>query len=177
MCWVTPATRRRKRRRIPAAKHHGKPVSCRDIARRRLPRLPAATTARGVARRYIAHRLAGSRSVQSTQLFARGNRPRGRPPRGRSSARRAWLSDQWRTAHCTASARLTMYVAAVPKDATAFRPFRDGNRSTFYWGSQGMGCALTGQGSEAQLRSMAIDVCSAQWGPLRSLALGDGLNP
>ncbi|MGF6597891.1 hypothetical protein P3T23_002608 [Paraburkholderia sp. GAS448] len=77
----------------------------------------------------------------------------------------------------TAGARRTMYVAAVPKDATAFRPFRDGNRSTFYWGSQGMGCALTGQGSEAQLRSMAIDVCSAQWGPLRSLALGDGLNP
>ncbi|MFM0248115.1 anti-sigma factor [Paraburkholderia sediminicola] len=76
-----------------------------------------------------------------------------------------------------AGARLTMYVAAVPKGATAFRLFRDGNRSTFYWGSLGMGCALTGQVSEAQLRSMAIDTCSAQSGPSRSLAPGAGLNP
>ncbi|HEY1996595.1 anti-sigma factor [Paraburkholderia sp.] len=60
----------------------------------------------------------------------------------------------------SAGARLTMYVAAVPRDATAFRLFRDGNRSTFYWGSRGMGCALTGQVAEAQLRSMAIDACS-----------------
>lgn len=60
----------------------------------------------------------------------------------------------------TAGARLTMYVAAVPKDATAFRLFRDGNRSTFYWGSQGTGCALTGQLAEAQLRPMAIEACS-----------------
>ncbi|NPT62527.1 anti-sigma factor family protein [Paraburkholderia elongata] len=64
----------------------------------------------------------------------------------------------------TAGARLTMYVAAVPKDTTAFRLFRDGNRSTFYWGSQGMGCALTGQVSKAQLRSMTIDVCGVPGG-------------
>jgi anti-sigma factor RsiW len=68
----------------------------------------------------------------------------------------------------TAGARITLYVAAVPKDATAFRLFRDGNRSTFYWGSQGMGCALTGQVSEAQLRSMAIDVCSVPGGYLEA---------
>lgn len=60
----------------------------------------------------------------------------------------------------TAGGRLTMYVEAVPKDAAAFRVFRDGDRSTFYWGSQGTGCALTGQLSEAQLRPMAIDACS-----------------
>jgi anti-sigma factor RsiW len=57
-------------------------------------------------------------------------------------------------------ARLTIYIAAVQKDATAFWLFRDGNRITFYWGSQGMGCALTGYVSEPQLRSMAIEVCS-----------------
>ncbi|MFM0343068.1 anti-sigma factor family protein [Paraburkholderia sp. RL17-347-BIC-D] len=67
----------------------------------------------------------------------------------------------------TAGARLTMYVAAVPKDATAFRLFRDGNRSTFYWGSQGTGCALTGQLSEAQLRPMAIDACSMLGQPFK----------
>ena len=60
----------------------------------------------------------------------------------------------------TAGERITMYVAAVPKEATAFRLFRDGNRSTFYWGSQGTGCALTGQLPAAQLRPMAIDACS-----------------
>lgn len=64
-----------------------------------------------------------------------------------------------------AGVRLTMYVAAVPREATAFRLFRDGHRSTFYWGSQGTGCALTGQLSEAQLRPMAIDVCSTLGNP------------
>lgn len=74
-----------------------------------------------------------------------------------------------------AGARLAMYVAAVPKDATAFRLFRDGNRITFYWGSQGMGCALNGRVLEAQLRSMAIDACSMlAWGLARLET--DGLN-
>jgi anti-sigma factor RsiW len=77
----------------------------------------------------------------------------------------------------TAGSRLTVYVAAVPKDATAFRLFRAGNRSTFYWGSQGTGCALTGQVSEVQLRSMAIDACSMLGRAFRSRKTGGGLNP
>jgi hypothetical protein len=35
------------------------------------------------------------------------------------------------------------------------------NRNSIYWTSQGMGYALTGQVSDAQLRSMKIDVDSA----------------
>jgi anti-sigma factor RsiW len=77
----------------------------------------------------------------------------------------------------TAGARLTMYVTAVPKDTTAFRLFRDGNRSTFYWGSQVTGCALTGPVSEVQLRSMAIDACSMLGRAVRSRETRDGLNP
>lgn len=77
----------------------------------------------------------------------------------------------------TTGARLTMYVAAVPKDATAFRLFRDGNRSTFYWGSRGTGCALTGRVSEVQLRSMAIDACTMLGRPFRSPEPSDGLTP
>ena len=76
-----------------------------------------------------------------------------------------------------AGTRLTMYIAAVPKGATAFRLFRNGNRSTFYWGSQGTGCALTGQVSEVQLRSMAIDACSMLGWAFRSRETSDGLNP
>lgn len=77
----------------------------------------------------------------------------------------------------TAGARLTMYVAVVPKDATAFRLFRDGNRSTFYWESQGTGCALTGLVSEEQLRSMAIDACSMLRRAFRRRETSNGLNP
>jgi anti-sigma factor RsiW len=77
----------------------------------------------------------------------------------------------------TAGARLTMYVAVVPKDATAFRLFRDGNRSTFYWESQGTGCALTGLVPEVQLRSMAIDACSMLRRAFRSRGTSGGLNP
>ncbi|WP_172315726.1 anti-sigma factor family protein [Paraburkholderia solitsugae] len=76
-----------------------------------------------------------------------------------------------------AGARLTMYVAAVPKDATAFRLFRNGNRSTFYWGSRGTGCALTGLVSTVQLRSMAIDACSMLGRAFRSREASDSLNP
>lgn len=60
--------------------------------------------------------------------------------------------------------RLTLYVTAAAKDATAFRLLHDGKRSTFYWVSEGMGYALSGQTSVARLRSMAIDVCSALGG-------------
>ncbi|TKC81664.1 anti-sigma factor [Trinickia terrae] len=61
-------------------------------------------------------------------------------------------------------ARLTLYVTAIPKDETAFRLFRDGNRRTFYWVSDHMGYALSGQLSEERLRAIAIDVCSALGG-------------
>ncbi|WP_211464101.1 anti-sigma factor family protein [Collimonas silvisoli] len=60
--------------------------------------------------------------------------------------------------------RLTLYVTAASKDTTAFRLLQDGKRATFYWVSQGMGYALSGQTSVARLRSMAIDVCSALGG-------------
>jgi anti-sigma factor RsiW len=63
-----------------------------------------------------------------------------------------------------AGARLTLYVTAIPKDETAFRLFRDGSRRTFYWVSDHMGYALSGQLSEEQLRAIAIDVCSALGG-------------
>jgi anti-sigma factor RsiW len=61
-------------------------------------------------------------------------------------------------------ARLTLYVAGIPKDETAFRLFRDGNRRTFYWVSDGMGYALSGPIAEGKLRSIAVEVCSALGG-------------
>jgi anti-sigma factor RsiW len=57
-------------------------------------------------------------------------------------------------------ARLTLYVTGIASDETAFRLFRDGDRRTFYWISDGMGYALSGAIAEGKLRSMAIDVCS-----------------
>ncbi|WP_118179023.1 anti-sigma factor family protein [Paraburkholderia phosphatilytica] len=60
--------------------------------------------------------------------------------------------------------RLTLYVTAIPKDETAFRLFRDGNRSTFYWVNDRMGYALSGPISESKLRTIAIDVCAALGG-------------
>ncbi|MBB5496374.1 anti-sigma factor [Paraburkholderia sp. MM5384-R2] len=59
-----------------------------------------------------------------------------------------------------AGARLTLYVTGVTRDETAFRLFRDGNRRTFYWISDGMGYALSGAIAEGKLREIAIDVCS-----------------
>ena len=56
-------------------------------------------------------------------------------------------------------ARLTLYVTGIPKDETAFRLFRDGNRRTFYWISDRMGYALSGPIEEDKLRSIAIEVC------------------
>ncbi|SDQ49166.1 Transmembrane transcriptional regulator (anti-sigma factor RsiW) [Paraburkholderia fungorum] len=61
-------------------------------------------------------------------------------------------------------ARLTLYVTGIARDETEFRLFRDGNRRTFYWISDGMGYALSGAIAEGKLRSMAIDVCSALGG-------------
>jgi anti-sigma factor RsiW len=60
----------------------------------------------------------------------------------------------------TGGARLTLYVTGAARDETAFRLFRDGERRTFYWISDGMGYALSGAIAEGKLRSMAIDVCS-----------------
>lgn len=60
--------------------------------------------------------------------------------------------------------RLTLYVTAAPKDATVFRLLRDGRQSTFYWVNQGMGYAISGNASEPQIRSMAIEVCRALGG-------------
>jgi anti-sigma factor RsiW len=64
----------------------------------------------------------------------------------------------------TAGARLTLYVTGIPRDETAFRLFRDGNRRTFYWVSDRMGYALSGPISEGKLRSIAIEVCNALGG-------------
>lgn len=60
--------------------------------------------------------------------------------------------------------RLTLYVSAAPREATVFRLLRDGRHSTFYWVSQGMGYALSGDAAEPQLRAMAIEVCGALGG-------------
>ncbi len=57
-------------------------------------------------------------------------------------------------------ARLTLYVASIPTDETAFRLLRDGDRRTFYWVNDHLGYALSGPISEEKLRSIAIDVCS-----------------
>jgi anti-sigma factor RsiW len=59
-----------------------------------------------------------------------------------------------------AGARLTLYVTGVTRDETAFRLFRDGNRRTFYWISDGLGYALSGAITEGKLREIAVDVCS-----------------
>ncbi|WP_341312432.1 anti-sigma factor [Paraburkholderia sp. IMGN_8] len=61
-------------------------------------------------------------------------------------------------------ARLTLYITGISRDETAFRLFRDGNRSTFYWVSDRMGYALSGPIAEGKLRSIAIEVCSALGG-------------
>ncbi|MGF6920444.1 anti-sigma factor family protein [Paraburkholderia sp. 40] len=63
-----------------------------------------------------------------------------------------------------AGARLTLYVTGVTRGETAFRLFRDGNRRTFYWISDGMGYALSGAIAEGKLREIAVDVCSALGG-------------
>jgi anti-sigma factor RsiW len=61
-------------------------------------------------------------------------------------------------------ARLTLYVTGTARDETVFRLFRDGNRRTFYWISDGMGYALSGPIAEGKLRAIAVDVCSALGG-------------
>ena len=61
-------------------------------------------------------------------------------------------------------ARLTLYVAHVATDETAFRLLRDGDRRTFYWASDHLGYALSGPISEGKLREIAVDVCSALGG-------------
>nr|WKF59371.1 hypothetical protein HUO10_003880 [Paraburkholderia busanensis] len=61
-------------------------------------------------------------------------------------------------------ARLTLYVTGTARDETEFRLFREGNRRTFYWISDGMGYALSGPIAEGKLRSIAVDVCSALGG-------------
>ncbi|RZF31314.1 anti-sigma factor [Paraburkholderia sp. UYCP14C] len=63
-----------------------------------------------------------------------------------------------------AGARLTLYVTGVTRDETMFRLFRDGNRRTFYWISDGLGYALSGAIAEGKLREIAMDVCSALGG-------------
>ncbi|MEX3943551.1 anti-sigma factor [Paraburkholderia sp. BR10937] len=63
-----------------------------------------------------------------------------------------------------AGARLTLYMTAVSKDELAYGIVRDGDRRTFYWATNHMGYALSGQIAEGQiaegqLRAIAIDVC------------------
>ncbi|GLU31137.1 anti-sigma factor [Trinickia caryophylli] len=65
-------------------------------------------------------------------------------------------------------ARLTLYVARIPGDESAFRLLRDGERRTFYWASDHFGYALSGSISEAKLRAIAVDVCGALGGKSQS---------
>jgi anti-sigma factor RsiW len=61
--------------------------------------------------------------------------------------------------------RLTLYITAALKHTAALQMLPDMNEeSTFYWISKGMGYALSGHGSNAYLRTMAIDVCGALGG-------------
>ncbi|HEY9281251.1 MAG TPA: anti-sigma factor [Eoetvoesiella sp.] len=61
--------------------------------------------------------------------------------------------------------RLTLYVTAASKNIAAIRMLYDANKQgTFYWVDEGMGYALSGRASKADLRSMAIAVCDALGG-------------
>lgn len=68
-----------------------------------------------------------------------------------------------------AGERLTLYIVKFPQEQASFRLLRDGTRRTFYWVSQGMGYALSGDLAETSLRVIALDVCTglggrpAQW--------------
>lgn len=64
----------------------------------------------------------------------------------------------------TAGARLTLYITHIPTNETAFRLLRDGDRRTFYWVNNNLGYALSGPISEAKLRAIALEVCSALGG-------------
>lgn len=61
--------------------------------------------------------------------------------------------------------RLTIYITAALKHTAAIQMLPDINEeSTFYWVSKGMGYALSGHGSSAYLRAIAVDVCGALGG-------------
>ncbi|QCP51784.1 anti-sigma factor [Trinickia violacea] len=58
-----------------------------------------------------------------------------------------------------AGARLALYMTAVSKRELAYGVLRDGNLRTFFWATNYMGYAVSGQIAESQLRAIAIDVC------------------
>ncbi|RQS72020.1 anti-sigma factor [Burkholderia sp. Bp8963] len=58
-----------------------------------------------------------------------------------------------------AGARLTLYMTGVSKGESSYGILRDGNLRTFYWATDHMGYALSGQIAESQMRVIAIDVC------------------
>ncbi|WP_425469785.1 anti-sigma factor family protein [Paraburkholderia unamae] len=63
-----------------------------------------------------------------------------------------------------AGARLALYVSPASQRETAIHVLREGDRRTFSWANDHMGCALSGRMAEGQLRKIAVDVCSEPGG-------------
>ncbi|HKR42298.1 MAG TPA: anti-sigma factor [Paraburkholderia sp.] len=59
-----------------------------------------------------------------------------------------------------AGARLTLYVSPASQREIPIQLLREGNRRTFSWTNDHMGYALSGQLTERQLGTIAVDVCS-----------------
>lgn len=60
--------------------------------------------------------------------------------------------------------RLTLYMTASTNAEKSFHLIHDKDRRTIYWVNDRMGYALSGQAPEGEIRSIALDVCSALGG-------------
>lgn len=58
-----------------------------------------------------------------------------------------------------AGERLTLYMTTVARNQAKIRMLRDGPRRTYYWASDSVGYALSGQIGEAKLQAIAYDTC------------------
>ncbi|WP_250500662.1 anti-sigma factor [Caballeronia sp. GAWG1-5s-s] len=55
--------------------------------------------------------------------------------------------------------RLTLYMTTVARNDAKVRTLRDGPRTTYYWASDRVGYALSGQIGQAKLQAIAYDTC------------------
>ncbi|CDY79832.1 Transmembrane regulator protein PrtR [Caballeronia glathei] len=55
--------------------------------------------------------------------------------------------------------RLTLYMAIVTRSQSKIKMLRDGPRTTYYWATDRVGYALSGQIGEAKLQAIAYDTC------------------
>jgi anti-sigma factor RsiW len=58
-----------------------------------------------------------------------------------------------------AGERLTLYMTTVSRNDARVRTLRDGPRTTYYWASDRVGYALSGQIGQAKLQAIAYDTC------------------